>query len=471
MQPFVRQFVYIYEMKRLRTILTCLFISLFLCSVTAQNSGLLYPTLSAQTDTLARKHDFFQSRLYRMTHIAVPLIVIGSIASTKDQDFGNMRNSYIPHFRFHYDDYLQYSPGVLMLGLKAAGVEGRSSWGRMLASDAIAAGIMAITVNSLKQTIHKVRPDQSNNHSFPSGHTATAFMLATMLHKEYGLTRSPLYSIAGYSLATATALSRQLNNKHWFSDVLTGAGIGILSTEVGYYIADLIFKKKGLIRQPLKSTQQSDQYSFFGLQMGYGVGEREVHLPEGIEVEGKGGVMSSLNGGWFFHPNWGVTGKLSLTQVTAQLETNRFFKEHPELASSIEGTETRAMTYTGLMAGIMYDYRIVRGLHVGGSIMPGIGWAGTYRINVHYKGEEDSTPLIHCQTHPIANLDFSTYLMHSMENNLGLKLYINYNMGRGRGDYTYYTRTNNQLISTTGHKNLSLHHFSIGAEVDVLLWK
>lgn len=407
-----------------------------------------------------------------MTHIAVPLIVIGSIASTKDKDFSNMRNSYIPRFRFHYDDYLQYSPGVLMLGLKAAGVEGRSSWGRMLTSDAIAAGIMAITVNSLKQSIHKVRPDQSNNHSFPSGHTATAFMLATMLHKEYGLTRSPFYSIAGYSLATATALSRQLNNKHWFSDVLTGAGIGILSTELGYYFADLIFKNKGIIRQPkLSSTIQSRGYSFFGLQMGYGVGEREVHLSEGIEIEGKGGVMTSLNGGWFFHPNWGITGKFSLTQVTAQLETTRFFKEHPELESSIQGTETHAMTYAGLMAGIMYDYQIVHGLHVGGSVMPGIGWTGTYRINVQYKGDENSTPLIHCQTHPIANLDFSTYLMHSMENNLGIKLYLNYNMGRGRGDYTYYNRTADQLIPTTGHKNLYLHHFSIGAEVDVLLWK
>ncbi len=160
-----------------------------------------------------------------------------------------------------------------------------------------------------------------------------------------------------------------------------------------------------------------------------------------------------------------------MNQVTAQLESTRFFKQHPELESSIQGTETRAMTYAGLMAGIMYDYRIVHGLHAGGSIMPGIGWTGSYRINAKYEGEEESTPLIRCQAHPVANLDFSAYLMHSMENNLGVKLYLNYNMGRGRGNYTYYTRTANQLVSTTGHKNLYLHHFSIGAEVDVLLWK
>ena len=457
-------------MKQQRTLVTCLLLSFFFCTVSAQGSNSLYAPSYA--DSLKAKTGFFQSRFYRMTHIAVPLIAIGSITSKKDQNFSSMRNSHIPRFRSHYDDYLQYSPRLLMLGLKAAGVEGRSSWGRMLTSDAFAVGIMAITVNSLKQTVKKERPDHSGNNSFPSGHTATAFMLATMLHKEYGLTRSPFYSIAGYSLATATALSRQLNNKHWFSDVLTGAGIGILSTEVGYYLADLIFKDKGIIRQPkARGVIDSDRYSFFGLQMGYGVGEREVHLAEGIEIEGKGGVMSSLNGGWLFSPHWGVTGKLSLTQVTPQMEGSKFFKQHPELASSIQGTEVRAMTYTTLMAGIMYDYKITNGLHAGGTVMPGIGWTGTYRVNVQYKGDEGSTPLIHSRTHPIANLDFSAYLLHNMEGNLGFKIFVNYNMGKGKSDYTYYTRTQNQLTSVSGHKNLYLHHLSIGAEVDVLLWK
>jgi len=49
-------------------------------------------------------------------------------------------------------------------------------------------------------------------------------------------------------MATATGLMRMANNKHWLSDVLTGAGIGILSTELGYYLADLIFKERGINR-------------------------------------------------------------------------------------------------------------------------------------------------------------------------------------------------------------------------------
>ena len=70
-------------------------------------------------------------------------------------------------------------------------------------------------------------------------------MAATMFHKEYGV-RSPWYSIGAYTVATATSVSRLLNNRHWVSDVMVGAGIGILSTELGYYFADLIFGKKGL---------------------------------------------------------------------------------------------------------------------------------------------------------------------------------------------------------------------------------
>ena len=46
--------------------------------------------------------------------------------------------------------------------------------------------LMATAVNSLKYSCKVMRPDGSTRNSFPSGHTATAFMAATMLHKEYG---------------------------------------------------------------------------------------------------------------------------------------------------------------------------------------------------------------------------------------------------------------------------------------------
>ena len=164
-----------------------------------------------------------------MLFIGTPLIVGGVVMQAYDSDFRRLRNGYSRSFHHDYDDYLQYAPAGVMVGMKAFGVKGRSSWGRMLVSDAFSAGLMAIGVNSLKYSCRVMRPDGSSRNSFPSGHTATAFMTATMLHKEYGH-RSPWYSIGGYTVATVTGVTRQLNNRHWMSDVMVGAGIGILAT-------------------------------------------------------------------------------------------------------------------------------------------------------------------------------------------------------------------------------------------------
>lgn len=64
---------------------------------------------------------------YRMTFIAVPLIVGGAVMSVYDTDFRRLRNGYVKSFHHDYDDYLQYAPAAVMLGLKAFGVKGRSS--------------------------------------------------------------------------------------------------------------------------------------------------------------------------------------------------------------------------------------------------------------------------------------------------------------------------------------------------------
>ena len=107
-----------------------------------------------------------------------------------DSDISGIRESIAPDFHYTYDDWLQYGPAALMAGLKVGGYESRSSWGRMFVSDVFSVGAMAVTVNGLKYTIKRTRPDGSRHNSFPSGHTATAFMTATMLNKEYKRTAS-----------------------------------------------------------------------------------------------------------------------------------------------------------------------------------------------------------------------------------------------------------------------------------------
>lgn len=264
-----------------------------------------------------------------MTYIGVPLVVGGLIVKSEDDHFRSLRNDYLPRFNRHADDYLQYAPAAIMLGMKAAGVQSRSSWSRMLVSDAFSAILMGGVVNTLKQTTHVMRPDGSNDRSFPSGHTATAFMTATMLTKEYGH-KSPWIGVGAYGMATATGLMRMANNKHWLSDVLTGAGIGILTTELGYYLADLIFKGKGI-----DSFANEDMFdrmgkpSFLSLYLGLNIPLSGYDIDEQTEFSTSSGSAAGVEGAYFFNPYIGVGGRFAVSNTSIivnkdQAENNTF---------------------------------------------------------------------------------------------------------------------------------------------------
>lgn len=136
---------------------------------------------------------------------------------------------------------LQYSPAAIMLALKAFGVESRNAWPRMLTANGASIVIQAGITNAVKYTVKRERPDGRAFNSYPSGHTATAFMCAQMLHKEYGETLSPWISVAGYGIAATTGIFRTIANRHWCSDVMAGAAIGIFSTELAYELTDILF--------------------------------------------------------------------------------------------------------------------------------------------------------------------------------------------------------------------------------------
>ena len=271
--------------------------------------------ISTTTNFSRRLDKFSSSRFYQMTYIGVPLIVGGLIVKREDDHFRGLRNEYLPRFNSHLDDYMQYAPAAVMLGMKVAGVQSRSSWGRMLVSDAFSALLMGGVVNTLKQTTNVERPDGSNKHSFPSGHTATAFMTATMFTKEYGH-KSPWVGVGAYSVATATGLMRMANNKHWLSDVLTGAGIGILSTEVGYYFADLIFREKGINRFANENMfDRMDKPSFVSLYLGLNIPLSGYDIDEEMEFRTSSGSSAGVEGAYFFNPYVGVGGRFTVSNT------------------------------------------------------------------------------------------------------------------------------------------------------------
>lgn len=135
----------------------------------------------------------------------------------------------------HLDNYLQYAAGLLVYGLNIAGIKGKNNFRDRTIIYAMANAIMGTTVTITKSGTHELRPDGSDYMSFPSGHTATAFAAAEFMRREYQDV-SIWYGVAGYALATATGYLRMSNDKHWFGDVVAGAGVGILSTELAYYL-------------------------------------------------------------------------------------------------------------------------------------------------------------------------------------------------------------------------------------------
>tara|TARA_R110001592_G_scaffold103247_3_gene291002 strand:+ start:8547 stop:9116 length:570 start_codon:yes stop_codon:yes gene_type:complete len=83
-----------------------------------------------------------------------------------------------------------------------------------------------IATQVLKNTVHKNRPDDSDNDAFPSGHTSMAFQAAGFLHQRYGL----IYGIPAYLAATYVGWGREKINEHDTVDVLAGAAIGLASS-------------------------------------------------------------------------------------------------------------------------------------------------------------------------------------------------------------------------------------------------
>lgn len=82
----------------------------------------------------------------------------------------------------------------------------------------IATGLIVL---GIKRAAHRKRPTYNNYNSFPSGHTAYAFAMATLWSARYSKLRIPLYL-----LAASTAIARIYLGKHYPSDVLVGAVIG-----------------------------------------------------------------------------------------------------------------------------------------------------------------------------------------------------------------------------------------------------
>lgn len=258
---------------------------------------------------------WYKTNIMKSVYVAAPMVGFSFALRPVKEDFRSMSLDMGREKSWQWEDYVQYTPLAACYIMKLSGVKGRTSWGRMLVSHAFAAGTMTALVNGLKYSTKEMRPDGSAKNSFPSGHTATAFMAATLLHREYGHV-SPWISIGGYTVATATGVGRIIHNRHWVPDVFCGAAIGVITGELGYYLGDLIFRDKYLHKFP--ERENFDRFhnpSNLSLKVGVAIPTTELRMMNFDEelglwteqsIQFLTGSDASIDGAYFFNPYVGI---------------------------------------------------------------------------------------------------------------------------------------------------------------------
>ena len=167
--------------------------------------------------------------------IPAGMVTLGALAShTKDyRDFipgvrSNPRNRETP-----FDDKAQLAVSPALFIFDVLGTEKHHPIDQFFLM-AVSYGLTALPVRTIKNNYSASRPYGGNN-SFPSGHTAVAFVGAHIIYKEFK-DSNPWIAYSGYAMASVTAGARVIHDKHWVCDVVAGAGIAMLATELAYFI-------------------------------------------------------------------------------------------------------------------------------------------------------------------------------------------------------------------------------------------
>ncbi|MDB2606619.1 phosphatase PAP2 family protein [Zobellia sp.] len=201
---------------------------------------LIFGNLFAQADSLPIKP---KKKLFKKTIVPLSLLSAGILLSDSgfEQSLHDTAQGWVGNdFRTSFDDYTRYAPVATLFVANVAGVKGKHHWFDQTKNFAISMILTDVFTRAIKNSVVKVRPDGSNDNAFPSGHTSIAFASGSAVYEEYKDTNSYV-AYSGFGFATITGGLRLFNNKHYISDVLAGAGLGILVTKLVYHF-DYLWK-------------------------------------------------------------------------------------------------------------------------------------------------------------------------------------------------------------------------------------
>lgn len=400
-----------------------------------------FPSLAQDSLLLTpKKKSFTQTDAFRIGFVPALFFTASAATWGERENIREIRNRYIPTFSHHYDNYLQYVPAASVYALNLSGVKGRNKLGRATISYAASALIMGVLVNSIKYTAKVERPDGSSNNSFPSGHTANSFTNATFLHKEYGH-KSPMYSIAGYSMSTFTAVGRGLNNRHWISDVLAGAGIGILSTQLGYFFVDKFYGNDG-DRPGVDSFEDPlDRPSFLSLKVGYAGANRNLVKAYELGIHSKHGFEAGLEGAYYFSQHWGVGADFSF--VSFPIGTSDSTIPDPNSGTSKSSIVTQSIGALNFTVGPHFTHAVGKNLLVQAKLGAGVQSGATGKLSFKFDDIDtdgnilnDEIDFLEYKPSTAFKLNAGLGLTYMLNRELGITLYSDYHYSKPNVTYS-----------------------------------
>ncbi len=226
--------------------------------------------LQAQTDSLQvnsqpNRKSFLKSSSVPISLIGAGLIVNYSSGSLGKENLQEKIQKNLNGFHTNAENFLIFVPAITMYTADLFKFKSKNDVFTQTKYLAIAGLTNSLLTLGLKELTHEVRPNGESN-SFPSGHTSNAFVMASVLHHEF-VDSSTLLAYSGYIFAAGTGVLRVMNNKHWVSDVLVGAGLGMLVTDLVYRLEPLKnwnpFKDKKNRMIMISPTYQNDQFGLY----------------------------------------------------------------------------------------------------------------------------------------------------------------------------------------------------------------
>ncbi|MCK9305326.1 MAG: phosphatase PAP2 family protein [Bacteroidales bacterium] len=267
--------------------------------------------------------------------IAIAVFAFMTFSTRMDaqlNDFRLLREEYTPGFSTNADDFTMGFPSFMVFSLKVLGLKSESDWKPLITNHLIATGVMAAITSGLKYAVPSTRPDKSDRKSFPSGHSALSFMGAHIVYKEFG-SRYPWSGACAYGVAVATGAMRIMNDKHHIQDVVAGAGIGILSAEVGYLLGSLIFNK-GMDKSWISyDTNNNNNNPLLQLSLitGFNNTAGKIRLNGYTDIRVSRGVTSGGEFAINFTERYGAVISCYLNSAPAVIERERFSIKAPVL--------------------------------------------------------------------------------------------------------------------------------------------